>query len=242
MSLVRELTQLLSRLSVEAGSAQQGAGRRRRRRRRRRRAAQRAPPRNPSGMGVSAGTQLAVPRRNRRGLGAMNGVVMNGSPASGEVVLTRSERFVDVTLASTASTEAFEKRLRPSNFDWLKTMAAAFERYRWEAVVVEYRPLVGSTTDGYIAVGMDWSSGTSLSSKSQVLAMTPVCDGPVWQGFRMPLPRDRLQNRLWYDMQQDDVDGAPGFIAWASSKPASSQKTYGEIWVHYRVRMSGTRQ
>lgn len=244
-SQARGLVNCLERLSL-------GNGRRRRRSRR-----ARAQPR------VVVAAPAVAPRRQRRRArrqatnstpgtqGAAQTVNMGRSLAQGEVVVSRSE------LLTTPGTDVAGVVLHPANFPWLKKLALVFERYRFQNLRLEYRPLVGANTDGYAAFGVDWgTSSMSVSlvgsqwhisrehlksaDKTNVLALTPSVDTPVWQ--RVPslvVPQKMLQARLWYDTltpASPISDYAPGYvqsIATAASK--------GEIWVHYTAHFAGTR-
>lgn len=188
-------------------------------------------------------------RKKRRGCGS-------GSLEQGEVVIARSE------LLSTLTTEASgavggSTVLFPKSFPWLANIAKAFERVRWQSVRIEYRPAVGATADGTVAIGFDWGStsvkqeadgGWSLVraiDKASVLACTPCVDGPIWQRQNLSIPSQRLQSRAWYEITDSDqtsslFDYAPGSIAYYAQGDKS--KTVGEIWVHYRAQFSGTRK
>lgn len=166
--------------------------------------------------------------------------------ASGEVVLRRSEMIVDTMAVYGAVAIA------PWNLPWLKGLSQAFERYRWLSLSLEYRPLVGATKDGSVAVGVDWMSQSTkielrdgqyhkvgVFDKKAVLACTPNFDTPVWQRVpSMVMPSSRLQSRLWYELGDpgsNAIDFAPAFVAYTSTLEKA-----GEIWLHYRVQLSGT--
>lgn len=139
-------------------------------------------------------------------------------------------------------------------------MAKIFERYRFLSLAFEYRPLVGTQTAGSVTMGVDWITASltmdyddetddivltspTVVSKPDILALTPSMDGPVWQRTkRMTVPKSMLQNRLWYDSStpgQGAVipDYAPGYLA-----SMSTESSYGEVWVHYKVHFNGTRK
>lgn len=177
----------------------------------------------------------------------------------GEVVISRSEMVVSVTTGSTANVGgAFI--LDAINFSWLANLAKAFERLRWLSLAIEWRPAVGTTTDGTIALGVDWGSSSADTlqlrrglwglhasvDRKEVLACTPNSDSPLWQPVKMmQLPVSRLQSRDWYEIPVNTstkvavYDRAPGSVVYYATAGAS--KTCGEIWVHYTVLMSGTR-
>lgn len=162
--------------------------------------------------------------------------------AGGEVVISRSG-----VIHTFAAKDAKTVVLEPSSLPWLKNLAKCFERAKWLAIEVEYRPMVGTTTAGSIAVGVDWAYSSSTAeiglaavSRDAVLACTPVMDGPVWERQRMTLPASRLQSRQWYCIDSATgsiVDRAPGTLLLHTTADAA----VGEVWLHYRVSLSGTR-
>lgn len=196
-------------------------------------------------------------RRKRRGNGNPTPgtmglpMVRNLGPglSNGEVTVQRSEMVVS-TMAAAGSVV-----LTPMALPWLKNLAQAFERVRWLKAVLEYRPLVGTSHDGSVAVGFDWMSPTTKLSctdgqlhltadptKSGVLACTPSFDTPVWQRVpSVPLPASRLMSRAWYEVgtaeeaKANAIDFAPGSISYVSTAAS-----VGEIWIHYKVVLSGT--
>lgn len=247
MLSVRELITCLQGLQTAGPS--QGRGRKRRRRRNRRRGA----PVTPGTMGSS---QLAImasqpqpQRRNRRR--RAGGSRPSAGLGQGEVTLVRHEFLEDVIAGKGKSLV-----LAPGNFSWLKNVAKAFERYRWQFLHLEYRPAVGTTTAGTVALGVDWSDSSVTAdevgqlrlsadpSKASVLACTPNVDGPVWSAVpRLPIPPNRLQSRAWYDIPSDLSKASEIFDVAVGSLVcyASGSGTVGEIWVNYSVTLSGTR-
>lgn len=237
-SIAKELSNCLAQMSL--GN---------RRKRQRRRAAQ-------------AVTQMPTrrPRRKRRNNNRTPGtqgssrvnLIGRGLPL-GDVVISRSELLT--VPATTVSTTL----LHPSNYPWLKSLAAVFERYKYLKLDLEYRPLVGANTNGNVALGVDWTTDSQTVSKvgatfvvdsdhyraasrSTVLALTPSVDTPLWQRVpRVVVPRALLQSRAWYNTaapasgSSNPYDFAPGFLA-----AIATAKDSGEVWIHYTVHFSGT--
>lgn len=173
--------------------------------------------------------------------------------AAGDVVVSRSE------LLTTVGTTVATAILHPSNFPWLGNLAKVFERYRFVSLQLEYRPLVGANTAGSVAMGVDWTTssmslvssptgqmhlkGYKAADRTDILALTPSADTPVWQRIpRISVPTGLLQSRLWYDTSTPTTtsiipDYAPGYVASTSTVDKA-----GEVWVHYRIHLSGTRK
>lgn len=249
---VRELITCLQRMESSKAPSPK-------RRRRRRARGNKNVVATPGTSGFSQNQKMQpLPPRGRRRRKTGNG---GGSIVSGEVSFQRSEYLTDVTI-SAAGTANASFLITPLNFSWLKNLAQAFERMKWQYCHFEYRPSVGANTDGNVAFGFDWSNDeiATLSSgfygltsttvtKTAVLACVPSSDGPVWS--RPPplvVPASRLQSRLWYDIPKDAdtlkkssvFDIAPGSLLYSATGAAN--KVVGELWVKYHIVMSGTRQ
>lgn len=221
--------------------AQPGSGARRRRRRPRRR-------RQPASTPGTEGVPQPLPQRTRARR-SRSGNQPTPGLTQGEVVLARSERVQDVT--NTGVGVVFH----PSSFPWLKNLAKAFDLYRWLSVTLEYRPLVGSTTAGAVALGFDWSAKTvptveregrlevaAAPTRDGILACSPCYDGPVWQrATRMSLPAARLQQVRWFDLTSTGTDSAPGYFSVIATGTAD-KAVVGEVWAHYKVVLAGTRK
>lgn len=204
-----------------------------------------------------------MPQRQRRRRGPNNStpgtqgaLVTNNlsrGVSQGEVIISRRELLKDLTTANKGE----QVLIAPANLPWLKNLAKVFERVRWLSLVIEYRPAVGANTAGTVAIGVDWMSQSANVvhrdgllvrdleevSKSNVLACTPSVDAPVWQ--RIPslvVPASRLQSRQWYEVVDsvtsttNFIDVSPGFVAFYTTAANA-----GEIWLSYKVHLSGTR-
>lgn len=138
--------------------------------------------------------------------------------------------------------------LYPDTLSWLSGVAKAFERIRWHSATIIWRPAVGTTTNGMVAYGADWTcSTTAPTDRAAVLALTPVNDHPIWQSAEvrpLVLPVQRLQSRAWYVLGgSDSFDKAPCSVFFAlSSSNLTKDSLAGELWIAYDVVLSGTRK
>lgn len=176
------------------------------------------------------------------------------------ITFSHREYLGQLTVEASKSAAQGSFFLSPFSFPWLAQMSGVWEKYQWINLAVEYVPDVGTQTDGSIAVGVDWGvqsvkAGVLLNSgvkvlvgadytRAGVLAMTPSLCTPVWKPAKLPLPKNLLQSRKWYDVPLEkvtttDVDKGPGCLAYYVS--ATGQKVLGDIWVSYTIRMAGTR-
>jgi len=141
--------------------------------------------------------------------------------------------------------------LHPSNLPWLKNLSKAFDMYRWLAVRLEYRPLVGTTKDGAVAVGLDWATSdvayvqqgelfalTTAPTRDQALACTPCFDTPIWTVKEITAQQDKLRQKNWYSLSKVTAESTTATVLYAKSGDVAKP---GEIWLHYRVILGGTR-
>lgn len=229
---------------------------------RRRRARRRGNRQNGGGNipGAESGPTLLVPspgrrRRRRRGGG--------GNPApsignGGQLSLTRTELFAQVTMGTDVNAPVLgavaiaplTDTSKPGVFPFLRNLCKVYSRLRWDFMRIDWRPAVGTTTNGIITYGVRLMQTKAIEvpkSRIDVSALSPVCDHSVWKTSELPIARDLLQTRTWYALQDtltdvDFVDVAPGGLWYglqASSIPAGG--LVGEFWVTYTVTMDGSR-
>lgn len=202
------------------------ARRRRRRNRRNRRA------RNPQSN--SSGIPAAITRQP------------TASPNNmGVVVASRCELFTPLKTMANATETTGATPLYPTAecMPWLHKLAAAFERIEWLSATLCWKPFVGTSASGSVAFGVDWNSNAEDPVKREkVLATTPVYESPVWQSGQLQLPLSMLMSRRQYMIAAKDlVDRQPGTLIWSlAGLDSAAAKSVGELWVIYRVRLSGT--
>lgn len=176
-------------------------------------------------------------RRRKRGVGSQ-------IAQSGDVTLERCEMLTALKLGSGKSTLVGSEPLALAKFGFLASMGKAFERVRWMQCHIWYKPAVGTNFGGLVTLGVDWNLGKGPTDRKGIVALTPnhtlACYADS-EKSPMVLPSDRLMSRQWYDTSKDDADGAPGTLCWAVDSTApSAETTVGEVWVRYRVVLSGT--
>lgn len=226
---LKTLRGLMAKMSVNSPSPAPAAPKKKNRRRRRGRRA--------------TGQQQNIPAAVTRGTNAASTNINQA-----EVVVARTELLGTVQVTSSAAgndTGSIDMYPSATTLAWLHKVASAFNRLEWMVAIIHYKPFVGSGTNGSIAFGVDWDSKVDSLSREKVLAQTPVYESPVWQSGRMALPARYLMSRKAYLMSASDkVDKQPGLICWALAgvaKPAAGQTTtIGELWLQYKVRLSGT--
>lgn len=188
--------------------------------------------------------QNAQSRRRRRGKGFSD---VSGASTAGMITLSRREFLTTVSMSTTKET-VISVPLIPTTavLPYLYRLYQIYDRVQWESLTIYYRPSVGTTTNGVVSYGIDWNSENSMSSRSQVLSLSPVADHAVWQTTEnnpIRTPKDLLQSRKWFTTQdagdKSKFDLGPGSVIWATS--TGSTASVGELWVEYKVRLVGTR-
>lgn len=169
-------------------------------------------------------------RQRRRGLGV--------NP-EGNVRVHRTELLVEVKGGNAKGTYD----LSLDKFSWLAQLSKAFDRCVWHSADLIWKPAVGTTTDGLIAYGVDWSGKVKANwGRKDVLSLTPIADHPVWQSTEtcpLILPSVKLMSRKEYILSSDALeDKAPGVLVYACT--GSDNKTYGELWIRYDISLFGT--
>lgn len=229
--LVSDLTKALNDAVRPGTSSTPNRGRRRRRRRNRVAISSVVAPSNTGLTQISSGKK----RRSRRG---GSGSMSNQS--SGTFRVSRREFLSDLKVDANKTDASFVSSLDVRSFPWLKKIAGAFEQVIWHKAKIIYRPAVGTTTDGLVTYGVDWSfSKPSGITKTFVQSLTPFMDHAVWQSpGDLVLPAARLQSRKSYVMDKNEI---PGFlVAWLSVTSNAASKTYGELYIEYDVTLMGT--
>lgn len=157
--------------------------------------------------------------------------------SEGHVTLARSEVIGELQSADAGKGYVFT--MSPPSFPFLKTLSQSFQLWRFNSVRVEYRPMVGATVDGSVVFGVDGGHKTvSKTSRAEVLALSPVQDTPVWKAGMLSVPQSALRTKQWYDTT--DTSDIPGVIQ--AFVVGAGTKVVGELFLHYSVTFSGTRQ
>lgn len=179
-----------------------------------------------------------------------NSVALN---REGTIRFSNREVFYNVSLdASKATGGEWGETLTvnaSSGVGFLSKLGALFGRYRWVDIDFEYEAMCSSSTDGVVAYGLDWGctakkAGPTAITFAQTTALNPSVSHPLWlSNQRMPRPpRDRLNARVWYDMDSAVVEASSLATLWIYIKgtlPSSGTKTFGALWVTYTVEMQG---
>lgn len=189
-------------------------------------------------------------KRARKGLTSVPGTTAvvtkrNQALGPGEMVFRRSELVTSVTVARATASKVGSVEITPDSFSFLKGIATAFERVKWNRLAFYWKPAVGTTVGGLIAMGVDWDWSDPARDRRAVVSYTPSVSHAAWQDTEsrpLVLSNSRLQSRNWYSPNAEKFDKGPGILAWAADvSTQSADLLLGEIWVSYEVHFAGTK-
>lgn len=184
------------------------------------------------------------PKKKRRKRKKPNSGLMAMS-SQGQISLARRELLGTVSLGKSSASATGHFDLIPDTLAFLKGVFKNFDRVKWLKLNVYYKPAVGTTYGGMVAVGMDWDFKSEDVGRSKISAFTPSQTFAAWadtESKALVLPRDKLMSRTWYIPASESwSDKGPGKLHWAAEGTADSGgKTLGEFWIDYSVVMDGT--
>jgi len=127
----------------------------------------------------------------------------------------------------------------PATFPWLSGVAQHYERYRLDSLVVRYKNLKGTDTDGNIIMSFDPDTLDQGPTTAVIQTQSTVyVDGAPWRLFEMRVPCDR-QTRF---IRSGPVFGADlktydaGRI-WVSAEGCADDSDHGYLELEYSVSL-----
>lgn len=241
-AFARELQSLASRLDrLSAGSQQANRGGRSRNRRGRG-ATTPGTDATPTQSNLSVG-QTRGRRRNRRGRARGGG---NINVNTGDVIITKAELITTVKLPANSASVKGHIDIIPDSFPFLKNFFSSFDRVQYQSIRFYWKPLVGTTYGGALAMGVDWDWALSDADRTKISALSPSTSMALWEDgekkYPLILPKNRLQSRSWYLPRADQwQDKGPGKVIYSvDGTSTKSEYTVGDLWVKYTVVLSGT--
>lgn len=163
--------------------------------------------------------------------------------SAGDSVLEKSELLGTVAVPAGKSKANDKLSLQCPDLPFLSKLSACYERVKWLSAAVTYRPGCSMTQAGLITMGMDWNWSATATERKNIACYSPNVSSAVWKESSFTLPSSRLQSRLYYSTEaKDSADAGPGILVWAvDSVGGNSGVTCGEIWIRYKVLLSGTK-
>lgn len=171
----------------------------------------------------------------------------NATAQQGLMTISRKEMVSTVKTVAQKDAVYGNISLAPTSFPFLKGLASSFERHRYNKFRAYWKPAVGTTYGGIIAMGIDLDASVEVpTDRETVLSHTPSSSFAVWtdtENRAITIPPARLNTRAWYLNAGANFDGSIGSLVYgASVKAESSVQTLGEIWVDYSITFDGTRK
>lgn len=101
------------------------------------------------------------------------------------VILSNTERFSVLNLASLGATTSSRVDVVPPSFPWLNGVAVNYSKYRWIAVQMYYIPIAPTNTNGLMAMGYVYDVNDGIGGNSVALTqqLYKSVSGPVWAGY-----------------------------------------------------------
>lgn len=162
-----------------------------------------------------------------------------GGGAIASFTISHTELLVTSVSTNDSGVGKGNVELQPKSFTVANKFAALMERYKFNKLVIEYRPLVGSTVGGAVSFGIDWNATLVDKDRAQISGLSPNVSCAVAATTKLNLPVSQLQARKWLVLTgtSDSVDTKVGRLLFAVT--GDKNKSMGEFWVHYIVEMQG---
>lgn len=132
----------------------------------------------------------------------------------------------------------------PLAFPWLSGIAERFESYLYLKLTYVYVPIVGSNTDGAVAIAPDYDAGDDNTdlTKSQIMQFQDTVRGPLWAPLKMNCTLKNLRKRVTYYTRNAPLKSNLDIKTYDALKlhimtTGAEEATAGELWVEYSVRL-----
>lgn len=130
-------------------------------------------------------------------------------------------------------------------FPWLSAIATRFESYRFNSLTYEYVPVVGSITNGAIALIPDYDAAddNSTASKQKLMTYEDTVRGPLWTTLRLKCSTNNLHKQKSLFVRHGDLGtnldvkmyDALSLSVLVSGASELNNVTVGELWVTYSI-------
>jgi hypothetical protein len=152
-----------------------------------------------------------------------------------------SERIGTVT-GSVAFSSVGDFAVNPglaSSFPWLSGIAQHYERYRIDSLIVRYKNLKGTDSDGNIIMSFDYDTlDPGPATAVEQTQSTVFIDGAPWRIFEMRVPSDGTRKYI----RTSEIAGADlktydfGRI-WVSAEGCADTSAHGYLELEYVVSL-----
>jgi len=158
--------------------------------------------------------------------------------SDGSCIVGHREFVGDIGSTSIEHVQDFQiNPQRNGTFPWLSAIASRFEMYRFKKLRFQYRPSVGTTSDGWIALGMDFDFYDDIPTKNTMLVWKYSSKSAVWQSCDLDLTQDAKLSTMRYCNYSTERGDARldmlGKLYVLAHTPITT--TIGELYVDYEV-------
>lgn len=115
----------------------------------------------------------------------------------------------------------------------LDQLGKAWDRFKIHKAHMRYATNTGTTVSGAFILGVDYSAEQTASTKADVLALDPRCDGPLWENMIVRVDPARAMSKISMACNSHDSDNVPFVVSMFSSVPEP-----GLLWCSYDVEFS----
>lgn len=178
--------------------------------------------------------------------------MVEGNRVDAHCQLARKELLATVVVSAGKGSAVVKKYIGPdtknptAQMPWLATLAKSFQRWRCTKARIQWQPFVGTTRDGSLAMGIDWTNDLTTSAKvGQIVSLTPSLQTPLWESAQLVLPKAKLMSRRWYDICEDGAWSVDKFVATLAAivqvPVEQAEREVGALWIDYVVELEGAR-
>lgn len=191
---------------------------------------------------VTMGSKKSTVKRAPTNLG----YTIKNRPSDSTITFTHREYIIDLTHDGTDE-KFFGMEVNPGldfAFPWAHKIAHNFESYIFISLQYEYIPMVGTNTNGIVALSPDYDA-TDINTgidKQKLLSFEDSIRTPVWKKGVMRCNRQNLRKRKTYfvraDTLGDNLDKKlyDSLALHGVINGCSVEGTIGEIWVSYTIK------
>lgn len=161
--------------------------------------------------------------------------------SDGTLRLRRTCMLDAIRVVKGKTTAAGSVQINVRNLPWVKKIASAYDRVHYNAIHIEYRTAVGTTVNGMVAYGFDWSNKTaSPADRAAVQGYSPFRDHAVWAcPGPMVLEPSKLNAMQWYQLDIAELC-APGYLNWfVNAGTGETDLFVGELYVTIDATFTG---
>jgi len=179
-----------------------------------------------------------------------NRAVVTNRKTNDTITVTNQEVFKVLVGGATDPWQAKSVTyLTPPQLFWGKNIAQNYAMYRFKRVCLEYKPVVGTAQNGYVALGFftDPEDGVTFNSGSSTISQLAQCrrfvQGPIWSPMQIDLDSTDFNND-WYFYQNSPSNAADSRLANAGSlgtvtvtNSSLTTGTAGIVYVTYELEL-----